>query len=101
MVDAAGQVADIVLPSTTTLERNDIGAAELSRFWIAMHQVVDPFAQARNDFDIFGELADRVGFGAEYHCGREEMQWLRHMVENLLVAHRLSVRGADARSRPG
>ena len=71
--------ADIVLPSTTTLERNDIGAAEFSRFWIAMHQVVEPFAQARNDFDIFAELADRLGFGAEYHCGRAEMQWLRHM----------------------
>jgi biotin/methionine sulfoxide reductase len=73
--------ADIVLPSTTTLERNDIGAADHSRFWIAMHQVIEPFAQARNDFDIFSELADRLGFGADYHCGRTEMQWLRHMYD--------------------
>jgi biotin/methionine sulfoxide reductase len=73
--------ADIVLPSTTALERNDIGAAEHSRFWIAMHQVIEPFAQARNDFDIFAELADRLGFGHEYHCGRTEMQWLRHMYD--------------------
>jgi biotin/methionine sulfoxide reductase len=74
--------ADIVLPSTTSLERNDIGAAELSRFWIAMHRVVKPFAQARNDVDIFAELTDRLGFGTEYHCGRSEMQWLRHMYDD-------------------
>jgi biotin/methionine sulfoxide reductase len=71
--------ADIVLPSTTTLERNDIGAAEHSKFWLAMHQVVPPHARARNDVDIFAELADRLGFGPEYHHDRNEMAWLRHM----------------------
>ncbi|HEY6493723.1 MAG TPA: molybdopterin-dependent oxidoreductase [Trebonia sp.] len=76
--------ADIVLPSTTTMERNDISAADHSRFWIAMHQVVAPHAQARNDFDIFCALADRLGFGPDYHCGRDEMQWLRHMYDGAL-----------------
>ncbi len=71
--------ADIVLPSTTTMERNDIAAADHSRFWIAMHQVMPPHAQSRNDFDMFAELADRLGFGAAYHQGRDEMGWLRHM----------------------
>ncbi|HJP76088.1 MAG TPA: molybdopterin-dependent oxidoreductase [Pseudonocardiaceae bacterium] len=71
--------ADIVLPSTTTLERNDIQAADHSKFWIAMHQVVPPYRGARNDFDIFAELADRLGFGPEYHADRDEMAWLRHM----------------------
>ena len=73
--------ADIVLPSTTTLERNDIQAADHSRFWIAMHQVVPPYRQARNDFDVFAELADRLGFGQDYHAGRDEMGWLRHMYD--------------------
>lgn len=76
--------ADIVLPSTTTMERNDIAAADHSRFWIAMHQVVPPHALARNDFDIFAELADRLGFGTEYHRDRTEMQWLRHMYDEAL-----------------
>jgi biotin/methionine sulfoxide reductase len=80
--------ADIVLPSTTTLERNDIAAADNSRFWIAMQQVVPPHAQARNDFDIFAELAGRLGFGPEYHCGRDEMQWLRHMYAEALETAR-------------
>jgi biotin/methionine sulfoxide reductase len=76
--------ADIVLPSTTTMERNDILATELSRYWIAMHQVVPPHAQARNDFDVFRELADRLGFGSEYHQDRDEMGWLRHMYDEAL-----------------
>ncbi|WP_158891609.1 molybdopterin-dependent oxidoreductase [Amycolatopsis anabasis] len=73
--------ADIVLPSTTTLERNDIQAADHSRFWIAMHQAMPPYRLARNDLDVFGELADRLGFGPDYHAGRDEMQWLRHMYD--------------------
>ncbi|WP_201304911.1 molybdopterin-dependent oxidoreductase [Streptomyces sp. GS7] len=73
--------ADIVLPSTTTLERNDIQAADHSRFWIAMHRVLPPYRLARNDFDTFAELADRLGFGPGYHAGRDEMQWLRHMYD--------------------
>src|SRR5262249_41750164 len=73
--------ADIVLPATTTLERNDIQASELSRFYIAMHQVVPPFASSRNDLNIFAELADRLGFGGSYMEGRDEMGWLVHMYE--------------------
>jgi biotin/methionine sulfoxide reductase len=70
--------ADIVLPSTTTLESNDIQAADHSRFWIAMHRLVPPYRLARDDVDIFAELADRLGFGPGYHAGRDEPQWLRH-----------------------
>jgi biotin/methionine sulfoxide reductase len=73
--------ADVVLPATTTMERNDIAATDLSRFWIAMQQVIPPHQQARNDFDIFAELADRLGFGASYHENRTQMEWLEHMYD--------------------
>jgi biotin/methionine sulfoxide reductase len=71
--------ADIVLPATTTMERNDILAAELERYYVAMYQVVPPVGGARNDIDIFADLAARLGFEAEYTEGRDEMGWLRHM----------------------
>lgn len=77
----AAKFADIVLPATTTLERNDIQAAEGSRFYMAMRQAIAPVGQARNDFDIFAELADEMGFGNDYHFGRDEMGWLRHMYD--------------------
>lgn len=73
--------ADIVLPATTTMERNDILAQEHALHWVAMKQVVEPVGQARNDFDIMANLAQRLGFGLAYTEGRDEMGWLRHMYE--------------------
>ncbi|UZE50693.1 molybdopterin-dependent oxidoreductase [Rhodopseudomonas sp. P2A-2r] len=73
--------ADIVLPATTTMERNDILATERTSFYIAMHKVIEPVGQSRNDFDVFAELSARLGFHDAYTCGRNEMGWLRHMYE--------------------
>lgn len=71
------KLADIVLPATTTLERNDIGASSRDRFVMAMKQAVPPQGEARNDFDIFGALAERVGVADAFGGGRDEMTWLR------------------------
>lgn len=79
----AAKFADIVLPATTTMERNDIQATDLSRFYVAMHKVIDPVAKSRNDIDIFAELAARLGFGDAYTEGRSEMEWLAHMYERM------------------
>ncbi|VTU35374.1 Dimethyl sulfoxide/trimethylamine N-oxide reductase precursor [Variovorax sp. PBL-H6] len=77
----AAKHADIVLPATTTMERNDILAQEYTPFWIAMKQVIEPVGQARNDFDIMASLATRLGFGHAYTEGRDELGWLKHMYE--------------------
>lgn len=74
--------ADVVLPATTTLERNDIGAATRDRHLVAMHQAIAPIGQARNDYDIFCGLAERLGISAAFGQGRDEMAWLRHMYDN-------------------
>jgi len=73
--------ADIVLPATTTMERNDILASDRQRHYVAMRQVIPPVAQSRNDMDVFAELSARLGFGSAYTEGRSEMQWLRHMYD--------------------
>ncbi|EIC84273.1 molybdopterin-dependent oxidoreductase [Serratia sp. M24T3] len=73
----AARMADIVLPVTTSLERNDIGGSSRDRFVLAMHQAVPVQHQARNDFDIFAELADRLGYREAYTQGRDEDAWLR------------------------
>jgi biotin/methionine sulfoxide reductase len=78
---ATARYADIVLPATTTLERNDIGASSRDRFIIAMKKAIDPVGGARNDYDIFRTLARGLGFEAKFTEGREEMDWLRHIYE--------------------
>ncbi len=72
--------ADIVLPATTTLERNDI-ASSPDRYMFAMHQAIDPVGEARNDFDIFADVGERLGFREDFTEGRSEMEWLRHLYE--------------------
>lgn len=71
--------ADIVLPATTTMERNDIGSGSRNPFILAMHQASAPVGQARSDHDIFTELADRMGFREAFTEGRTEMEWLEHL----------------------
>jgi biotin/methionine sulfoxide reductase len=78
---ATARHADIVLPATTSLERNDIGGARRDKFIMAMQQAVPPVGEARNDFSIFSELARRLGCADAYTKGRDEMAWLRHLYE--------------------
>ncbi|MDP7666646.1 MAG: molybdopterin-dependent oxidoreductase, partial [Rhodospirillales bacterium] len=78
---ATARHADIVLPATTPLERNDIGASSRDRFLIAMYKAIEPVGEARNDFDVFAGLAERLGFSETFTEGRGEMEWLRHLYD--------------------
>ncbi len=73
--------ADIVLPATTTLERNDIASSSRDRFVGAMHQAIPPVAQARNDVDMLADIADALGFRDRFTEQRDEGAWLRHLYE--------------------
>ena len=73
--------ADIVLPATTPLERNDIGRQPADPVMFAMAQAVPPVGEARNDYDIFSGLAHRLGFVDGFTEGRLEMDWLRHLYD--------------------
>jgi anaerobic dimethyl sulfoxide reductase subunit A len=71
---------DVVLPVTTFLEREDIVFPGTNHL-LYSHQVIDPVGKARNDYDIFCELADRLGFEQEFSEGRSVRQWLDHFLE--------------------
>jgi biotin/methionine sulfoxide reductase len=71
--------ADIVLPATTTMERNDIGCGSLDRHILAMKQLVPPQAQARNEFDYMSDIAEELGVRPRYTQQRNEDAWLRAM----------------------
>src|SRR6185436_57968 len=78
---ATARHADIVLPATTSLERNDIGGARRDNFIMAMQRAITPVGEVRNDFAIFSALAERLGFAETYTKGRDENAWLRHLYE--------------------
>jgi biotin/methionine sulfoxide reductase len=78
---ATARHADIVLPATTSLERNDIGCATRDRFVIAMHKAIAPVGEARDDFSILADLAGRLGCAEGFTEGRGEDAWVRHIYD--------------------
>ncbi len=73
----AARMADIVLPATTSLERDDIGYGSREPYLIAMKKAREPVGEARDDYWIFAELARRLGQGEAYTEGRDTMAWLK------------------------
>ncbi|MCF8481905.1 MAG: trimethylamine-N-oxide reductase TorA [Rhodospirillum sp.] len=78
--------ADIVLPATTSYERNDIeqGGSYSLRLMTPMRKVIDPLFEARSDFDIFNDVAKKLGFGDGFDDGKDEMAWIRSFYEAAL-----------------
>ncbi|MGR5151860.1 molybdopterin-dependent oxidoreductase [Photobacterium swingsii] len=56
---ASSRYADIVLPATSTLERNDLssGGTYSNDKIYAMRQVIQPYGESLDDFEIFRKLA--------------------------------------------
>ena len=75
---ASARHADIVLPATVTLEREDIGSAPTDALMVAMHQIIEPYGQARDDYEIFCGLAQRLGVLDAFSEGRTAQEWIRH-----------------------
>jgi len=78
---ATARHADIVLPCTMTLEREDIGYSTNDPLMVAMHRIAEPFGLARDDYEIFADLAERLGAREPFTEGRTTRQWLAHLYE--------------------
>ncbi|WP_170979593.1 molybdopterin guanine dinucleotide-containing S/N-oxide reductase [Roseomonas sp. HF4] len=76
---ATARHADIVLPATMTLEREDIGYSSHDPLMVAMHRIVPPYGQARDDYDIFAGLSRHMGVEEAFTEGRTTREWLRHL----------------------
>ncbi len=78
---ATARHADIILPCTMTLEREDIAASTTDTLMVAMHKLAEPFGEARDDYGIFSALAARLGKEEDFTEGRDARGWLRHLYE--------------------
>ncbi len=95
----AAKRADIVLPCTTTLERNDLAASNYDHYLMANHKVIDPVGEARNEYQIYTALAARLGFEEAFTEGRSEMDWIRHLYDvfrQRASRHDIEMPGFDA-----
>lgn len=73
------RMADIVLPVATLFERNDI--CYFWRYVVYQHKIVEPAGESRTDFEIFNELAKKLGFYERFNMKMEtEDAWLRKLL---------------------
>ena len=79
--NAHSRMADIVLPATSMLERDDIGHGTRDGLMIAMRQVIAPVGEARDDYAIFSALATRLGCVDAFTEGRSARQWIEYLYE--------------------
>ncbi|MUL43901.1 molybdopterin-dependent oxidoreductase [Streptomonospora sp. PA3] len=93
---ATARHADIVLPSTTSLERDDIGASQGDLRVRAMPRAVPAHGSARDEYDVYADLAERLGVRGEFTEGRTSAQWLRHMYRQWRNRYRTPLPDFDA-----
>ncbi|MFK7888504.1 MAG: molybdopterin-dependent oxidoreductase [Gammaproteobacteria bacterium] len=76
---ATARHADIVFPCTTVLERNDFAGGIYDNYISPMPKAVSRHEQARDDYDVFCGLAERLDVHEAFTEGRDEMQWIEHL----------------------
>ncbi|MCV7038082.1 molybdopterin oxidoreductase [Mycolicibacterium moriokaense] len=78
---AMAKHADIVVPSTTSYERDDYSGSRNDPLFMAMPALTEPYAESRDDYTTFAELAERLGFAEQFTEGRTARQWLAHLYD--------------------
>ncbi len=79
MFTATARRADIVLPASTSLERNDLAGNWRSNYVLAMHKAIEPLGQSRPDFEIYKAIAEQLGVVDGFTEGRSEMDWIAYL----------------------
>ena len=78
---ATARHADIVFPATTSLERDDFAGGSYDCFLTPMPKATEPFAEARDDYDIFSGLAERLGILESFTEGKTSREWIEGLYQ--------------------
>ncbi|GAA7887744.1 hypothetical protein HpMS199_13590 [Helicobacter pylori] len=78
--------ADIVFASTSTMERDDItfGGSYSKNVVYAMRKVIEPVYESKDDYEIFRQLALRIGGNEteqKFTESKSYMEWIKGLYE--------------------
>jgi len=92
--EGEAKYADILLPACSSFERWDIsefggtggyalhGQTQMNhRVILLQHKCIEPLGESKSDFQIFTELASRLGLGTYFCEGMNELEWVKRMFE--------------------
>lgn len=74
---ATARHADIILPIAAAQERTDFGAGKSDNALVPMPRLVTPAGDARVEYDIYADLAERLGDANAFTEGKTSDEWLR------------------------
>jgi molybdopterin guanine dinucleotide-containing S/N-oxide reductase-like protein len=92
--EGEAKFADIILPACTNFERWDIGehancggyiqhsfTQSNHRIAVMQHKCIEPLGESKSDFQIFLELAKRLGIANLFSEGNTEFEWCKRYFE--------------------
>jgi molybdopterin guanine dinucleotide-containing S/N-oxide reductase-like protein len=97
------RMADIILPACTNFERDDIGEwAGVNgytvhgsngcnyRYIIREKKCIEPLGESKSDYQIFTDIAERLGVKEQFTDGKTEIDWCRAFFEVSDLAKKIS-----------
>jgi trimethylamine-N-oxide reductase (cytochrome c) len=73
--------ADIILPSNTKFETDDIGSDMESAHFSTVYRerkCVEPIGESKSDYEVVIEIAKKLGLEKEYTEGKSIEEWIKH-----------------------
>jgi len=72
---------DIILPVSSFLEREDILFTGMNYLFYS-GKAIDPPGDVKDDYEIFCELSNRLGFSDAYSEGKTAAQWIKQFIDD-------------------
>ena len=101
--EGEAKFADVIFPACTQFERWDIsefagtGGYALhaqtqmnNRVIFLQHKCIEPLGESKSDFWIFQQLASRLGLGAYFSEGMDELDWVKRLFDASDLPKRIS-----------
>lgn len=78
----SAKYADILLPGTTFFERYDIGVPWCFGDYVVFgDKTIEPLYECRNEYDVFAEVADKLGLKEQFAEGKTILDLVKESVE--------------------
>ncbi|MBX2885516.1 MAG: molybdopterin-dependent oxidoreductase [Granulosicoccus sp.] len=81
---ATARHADIVLPAASAMERMDFAAGTQDNAIVPMPQAIQPVGDAREEYEMYCALEERLDIGKRFSEGRTTREWLEHLWDELV-----------------
>lgn len=93
-LEGEAKFADVLLPACTSFERYDIsefggtggyalhGQTQMNhRVVLMQHKCIEPMGESKSDYQIFTELASRLGLGTYFSEGMTDLDWVKRLFD--------------------